>query len=748
MIDDKPAKTSDDDAIIAECKKRLAQSMDADAENRAEGMDDLRFLSGKGQWSDGARAQRDAEGRPCLTINKLPAVLRQITNSNRRNVPSIIVHPANNAEASRKRAEVIQGAIRHVEYASQAHVAYDTAVASAAAIGVGYFRLVTRYVNDNTFDQEIAFERIRNTFTVALDPADDSLDGSKATWGVISAMLPRADFKARYPDAEPCNFEAGIDAAWVTDAEVRVAEYYRIQYVPAVVCQLSDGTSGYKDDLGTLPIGVAITKERKSNKKQVQWFRISGTEVLERADIPSKYIPIFPVYGDELDIDGRVQRSGMVRHAKDPARFYNFWITSATEEVALRPKTPYIGAEGQFDGHEEKWNTAGKRNHPYLEYQPVALGGMLAPPPMRQPMADLPAGVLQMAAMAGDDIKATTGIYDASMGARSNETSGRAIMARDKQGETANSHFIDNLHATLRHVARVIMDMWPTVYDGTRTLSIMGEDGKVTAEDVNVPGMGDAVKELYLGMDTAGMTVTVRAGPGYDTLRQEAVEGMIGLSQSWPRLMEVAGDKIVRHMDWPGADQIADRIAKTLPPELRDEEDQPKEQMIETPQGPMPAAQVGPMLAQMQQQMQDMGQALQEAQQTDRKLQADYAKAEMVAQTSIRVAEINATSKQDVEELKGYISLLTAQQAQAESQLAGMQQAALQRQDVPEPAPAPDQRADEVRGMLEQLLAAQSAPPARRGRQTITAPSGAVYVVDDEQIEQPATEEVAPEGEY
>lgn len=659
------ASATDDAAIISECLDRFRISVAADGENRRDGLDDLAFLKGD-QWDERIKQARALDGRPCLTINKLPTSLHQITNSQRQNIPSIKVHPTAEG-ADQKIAEIVQGGIRHIEYKSKADVAKDTAVNSAAAIGYGYFRLATQYKAEDSFDQEIAFKRIRNPFTVYMDPGSIEVDGSDQQWCILSEKMKRSEFRLMYPDADPCGMnglsglgDRGLD--WISTDEVRVAEYYRIYREPATAVLLTNGESGWKDKLLALPPGVTIQAERKSTRSVVQWFKLSATAILERAEIPCKWIPVFPVYGDEIDLDGKVYRRGMIRDAKDPARMYNYWMTAATEEIGLRPKAPYIGAEGQFEGHEEKWRNANVRNYSYLEYKPKSLGGQLAPPPQRQQMADVPTGVLAMAQHASDDIKATTGIFDASLGARSNETSGRAINARDRQGETANYHYMDNLNTTLRHVGRCILDMWPKIYDGTRMLEIMGMDGKVNAVKINEPSQeqsetGQAIEKILNDMSSvADYSVTISVGPSYDTMRQEAVDGMIQTAQAWPKLMDVAGDKVVRSMDWPGADQIADRIAKTIPMELMTDEDKQAaggEQTVQTPMGPVPVSQVPAMLGQMQQQLQQMTQALQDA-------ESGLAKAQLDAESRERVAAMNNQAKLDVTELKGMVDMLLA----------------------------------------------------------------------------------------
>lgn len=656
--EDKLAKKADDDAIIAECMDRMRISLAADGKNREAQLDDLAFLAGD-QWDPMIKAQRAMERRPCLTINKLPTTLHQVTNSQRQNVPSIKISPI--GDTDKKKAEIIQGGIRAIEYKSNASTAYDTAVNSAAAIGRGYFRLVTQYCSPSSFDQEIAFQRIRNSFTVYMDPGVVNVDASDQKWCIISVKMKRVDFRLEFPQADAVDFE-GIRGLgdrvndWADNDEVRVAEYYRIYREKATAILLSNGETGWKDKLIEMPEGVYVKAERPSYRETVQWFKLSATEILERADIPCKWIPVFQVLGDEIDIDGKVDIRGLIRNAKDPARMYNYWMTAATEQVGLIPKAPYIGAEGQFEGHETKWSQANQRSFPYLEYKPKTLGGNLAPPPQRQHMPDVPTGVLAMAQHASEDIKSTTGIFDASLGAKSNETSGIAIARRDKQGETSTFHYTDNLNTTLAHAGRCIINMWPKVYDGERTLEMMGADGKMSSAVINQaqrtidPKTQQAVDEILNDMTDGQYGVVVSSGPSYDTLRQEAVDGMVAVGQAWPKLMEIAGDKVVRSMDWPMADEIADRIEKTIPPELRKEEGD-QEDMVDTPMGPVPKEQVGSILAQMQQQMQQMEAMLQEA-------QSGVDKAKISAEASIEVAKINAESKADTEELKGMIAII------------------------------------------------------------------------------------------
>lgn len=640
---------AEQDDLLATARERMSLCMDSDSTDRSKAVDDLRFLAGE-QWPAEAARQRQIDGRPCMTFNRLPAFLRQVTNDQRQNTPGIKVHPVDSG-ADVETAEVIQGLIRHIEYSSDADVAYDTAVNSAAACGRGVFRLLTEYESPDSFNQIIRFKRERNPLNVYIDPYSQSPDGSDMRFAFINDTMSKEEFKRQYPDAKATDgitIQALGDSAnsWMPEGQVTVAEYYWVDEKKATLVMLSDGSTGYKDDLDEAVAaanGISIVAERTTTRRIIRWAKITACDVLEEAEIPCKWIPVFPVYGEELDVEGKVTRKGLVRDAKDPSQMYNFWMSSATEEVALRPKTPYIGAEGQFEVDKTKWATANAKTYPYIQYKPVTLGGQMAPPPQRQAMADVPVGVLQMAMHAVDDLKATTGIHDASLGARGNETSGRAILARQREGDVSNFHFTDNLNRAVRHAGRCIVDMIPRIYDTARVVQIRGEDESMLSAQINQPVVeGGAVTQVLNNLTIGKYDVTISAGPSYTTQRQEAAEGMSNLAQAWPPLMDTAGDLVVKNLDWPGAEEISERIKRRIPPQIIGGEEDEQ-------QG------IPPMVAQQLQQLQ---QALEQATQELQDAQSGLAKARIDAQSRVDVAQINAQSRQDAEEIKGLVQLL------------------------------------------------------------------------------------------
>ena len=656
-------KSKADDEILAEANARRARCLAFEADNLRDARDDFRKLAGH-HWPEEAIRQREVERRPCITINKLPAFLHNVTNDQRQNKLGIKVHPVDDG-ADIDTAEVLQGIIRHIEYASGADATYDTAAFHAAACGFGFFRIRTDYEREDSFDQTALFERFRNPFSVHIDPDSKEPDGSDQAFCFVDGTISRSDVKRTHPNASAAQ---SLETDGTDDAMLLCSEYYRIEQEPATLVRLSNGETGWKDDLLELPPGVVIADERKSFRRKVMWRKLvssdtvdrggSGkpgqsvtfTDVLETAEIPCRWIPVFPVYGEEIEIDGKVVRSGLIRNAKGPSVMYDYWMTAATEEVTLRPKTPYIGAEGQFEGHERKWQHANVQTFAYLEYKPKTIGGSLAPPPQRQPMADVPVGVLQMAMHAADEIKATTGIFDSSLGARGTATSGVQEREQKRQGNVANFHFSDNLTRAVRHAGRCLVDMIPRIYDSERVVRILGDDEEVSHATINkplaAPEMDEktgAIRTVLNDLTVGTYDVTVTAGASYSTQRQEAADAMVSFGTSWPKLMDVAGDKVVKAMDWPGADEIAERIKRTIPQELLGDEDGEQQ-----PQIPPQVLQI---VQQAQQHIQQLESELADA-------KSGIEKARISAASAENVARINADSRQDVEELKGWIQML------------------------------------------------------------------------------------------
>ncbi|HYK80859.1 MAG TPA: portal protein, partial [Micropepsaceae bacterium] len=559
-----------DDDILKDAKEAFELIAEREADNRREALDDLRFARLADQWPEKVRRQRELEGRPCLTINKLPPFIRQVVNDARQNKPSIKVHPAD-SNADPKTAEVYDGLIRNIEVTSRADVAYDTALDFAVTMGFGYFRINTEYACDDTFDLDLVIKRIANPFSVYGDPYSTESDSSDWNSAFVTELMTKAQFRTKYKGAEEADWDATgyerLQDPWRDDDRILVAEYFRRSSVKKTVLLLSDQSVVAEEVyIQNKPsydaMGVTVVGSRSSLGHKVTQRIMTGAEVLEENKWAGKFIPIIPVYGDEVNVEGKRYFRSLVRDAKDPARMFNFWRTASTELVALAPRVPFIGPKGSFTTDGAKWATANSESHAFIEYD-----GQI--PPQRQPFASLPAGALQEALNASDDMKAITGIFDPSLGARSNETSGRAIIARQREGDVSTFHFIDNLSRAIEHAGRILIDLIPLVYKGERIIRVLGPQSAVSTVKLNVPvpvpdGQGNVLLHVY-DLGRGKYDLTVETGPSFTTRREEAASQMTELIRAYPAAAPVLGDLLAKNLDWPEADEIAKRLQALLP---------------------------------------------------------------------------------------------------------------------------------------------------------------------------------------
>lgn len=592
-------KSDNDTEILRVARQRFDLLLEAESKGRKEALEDLRFIIGE-QWPVDIKQARDQDGRPCLTINKLPQYVRQITNEQRQNRSAIKVNPAD-SDANQDTAKIFGGLIRHIEDNSNADLAYDTSSFLAVASGEGYYRVVTDYCDPMSFDQEILIKPIRNRFSAGLDPAGQDPVGADANWGFVFEDVPIDDYKAEYKDSKVAssNDWAGLVGSrpnWIKDRAVRVAEYFYKTFKEVDLVLLSDGSALEKSQVNPpniLPQGISIIQERKSILPAIKWCKINGEEILDKTDWLGSYIPILRVIGDEIDIDGEIIREGITRQSRDSQRMYNYFASSEAETISLAPRTPYIGVEGQFEGHEEQWKTANRKNHAFLQYKPTTIAGQMAPPPQRQVFEAPVQAITQARMQASEDMKATTGIYDATLGNRSNEQTGVAIQRRNAQSQTSNFHFQDNINRSKRHLGRILVDLIPKIYTGASTKRIIGEDGQAEMVAINQIFPADSKQKTHI-LRKGKYDVSISTGPSFATKREEASQTMLDLTKAMPSVAPLISDLIVRNMDWHGAQEIADRLKKTLPPGIADDKD--SKQMPVPPQVQAQMQQMGHMI--------------------------------------------------------------------------------------------------------------------------------------------------------
>lgn len=646
------------EAFLGKMRTRFRLVAAAESQLRTDMLEDLKFCSGE-HWPYELLTGRLQEGRPAITINRIPQFIRQVTNQQRASRPAIKVNPKD-GKSKIDTAEVYQGLVRDIEVQSDADVAYSTAGDAQARIGRGYVRILTQFAEDDapTFQQEIRIKRVRNPFTIYMDAQCQQPDYSDANYGFVVEDLLPDEFRERFPDAESASLEAfttiGDDKLeWLPGGTVRIVEYWYVELVRDTLYHLrwpadpndppdlpprDTETLASSIDLESLPpeMRPKIVKQREVKRRQVMVALCNAAEVLDGDEDgtagkrwPGKWIPIVPVLGEEYDIEGRVDLRGMTRDGKDPARTYDYWITAATEAVALAPKAPWVMAEGQDEGYEAEWDQANIKNYAKLRYKPKSIDGNLIPPPQRNAVEPPIQAMVQLVRQADNDQKATMGFFDASLGEQGPESSGKAILARQKQGEIGSSNYLDNLARCIRQVGRVVVDLIPHIYDTARVIRVLGPDGSAKLLYHHPGPVPDGTKppegtEGIVDLTKGAYDVTITVGPSFQSLRQEANAQLGQLLQGDAKLFPLLGDLYLGSLDAPWAKIAAARIKKTMPPGLADDEDQDTEI----------SPQVQAQMTQMAHMVQDLSQRLVAANQklegkdleAQKKAEVDFAK--------------------------------------------------------------------------------------------------------------------------
>lgn len=653
-----------DSEFIADFRRRFRMAESANEKNSQTFREDRKFV-----YNDDAQWEQDAIGargdRPRVTINRLQVFARNIVNEARESPVAIKTHPVDEY-GDVHLARIVDGLIRHVEHDSNASDVYAATFEDAVTGGFGYFRVTTEYEREDSFYQCPKIKRILDPMTVKIDPFHEDPTGADAMWGIVHTRVSKDEFEKTWPKAEPINAWGGENAFWADrDAGVLVAEYFVVEEKEERLHQLEDGSTVW-DSEATKAQKKSAVKSRMSCRRCVMWYKIGGQgELLEEpTEFPSRYIPIVRMPGREWFEDGRRFTCGAIHYSKDAQRIYNYARSQQLERLALAPKAPFVGYKGQFQ--DKKWQSLNVKNWPFLEVEPVTIAGQIAPLPQRQQVVGLDPALSEEIALSNEEIKATTGITDANLGQQSNETSGRAILARQQQGNRANADFVANRNIAIRQCGMILLDMLPRLYDTPRVARILGPDGQPDLVWIGKQAVDRDGNEYLYDLSAGRYDVAVDAGPAYATRRQESAVAMVETLRSVPMIGQAAPDLVVQAQDWPDADKLAARLRRALPPQLlgKDAEQDGQQQGQHAPQIP-------PELMQKVQELQQENERLkQESALEVRKIELDRYKIDQDNLTKIEVAKINANQSiaSDFIAQQGEIARSAAQSA-AESAL-------------------------------------------------------------------------------
>jgi hypothetical protein len=564
----------------------------ADDDNRIDALHDLRFLAGD-QWDETERQQRESEGRPCLSIPQLHTFVNQVAGDIRQAQPGIEVYPVDSKDDI-PLANIYEGLIRQIEYQSGATSVYSYAAECAIRCGIGHLRLETEYTNDSVFEQDIKIKRIIDPLSVVWDAGAVELDRSDAKHCWVTDWIHKNEWKRRFAKSGREGSDVPIDRGypssqslyWRREDFIRIAEYWCYKPVKRTLIMTPEGktfdiTDWSEFDVSNVRASGMVAREREVDAFKVTRQVMDGVDWLsEPDDWAGRFIPIIPCIGSEVAFDGRIVRAGLIRWAKDSQKLYNFWASATAELIGKSPKAPWLVTPNMIKGFEGYWNNANRSNLPFLPHN-IDPANPNAKPERQQPPQSQP-GMWQERALAREDLRHSTGIYDAGLGAQGNETSGKAILARQREGDVGSFYFLDNFAIAVGRVGRQLVDLIPRIYDSERQVRILGIDGSEAFVPINqtvqtVDGQTLLINDLSDGR----FDVRVKLGASYTTSRVEAREQMAIAMQGNPDLWAVIGDLYFKNSDYPGAEEIAARLRRAVDPKLLEDQ----------PQGPDPMQQ-------------------------------------------------------------------------------------------------------------------------------------------------------------
>jgi hypothetical protein len=755
----------DYEELLEEARERFEHISEVDRDNRENQKSDTKFIFTPGeQWPADIRDQRKAWKEVCLEFNQLKQFVAQVVNDARQNSAGVRVHAAS-GDASHETAEIIQGMVRAIEYESKADAAYDNGVQGAVVGGRGWWRICSEYCSDSSFEQKLCIKPIADPLTVYADLDYQEPDGSDRNYVFVIEGVPKSDFERRWPDADPIDWDK-LDSRWSVDNKnIFVADYYRRVCKKRKLVRMSDGAEGFKDEMPTPPDGVTVGREREVETWTCEWYKIAGgAQVLEKYEWPGSIIPVVCCVGEDIMLDGKRIYQGLTRHARDSQSMLNFGMTQQAIHLSLTPRAPWRAPARAIVGYENIWRDANTKNYSVLPYHDRDDMGEIAPPERTAPSTP-DAGWLNWSQMMLGMVKSTIGMYENSLGMKSQEISGVATRQKESQGDNATFNYRDNRSRAIALTGRIIVENIRNFYDTERIVHTIGIDDTRKPVTINQAGVapdpltGSLMAIKHNDVTVGQFAVTVEAGPSYKTKRQESGDALLQFTKAFPPAAAVAGDLIVKALDVADADVLADRLKLTLPPIVQQAE--AAKAKGGKPPDPAVMAEMQHLQQQLQLALDTMGkmdaenkdlksgaavklQAAKVDSETKLKLadeesrvkigtaQADanatFHVEQLKFQERVKLAELEAQTKKDIAALDNAVKLEIAEMNNAATLQAGQEQAAM--------AAAKGEAETEGKVKETEAKAKASAPVIHihmpSGKKRVKTPSGEVYTIEED----------------
>lgn len=593
-----------DERIVAEAQRRFKACEEYEAETRRLELEDIKFVHGNSdnryQWPQDILSR--IQKKPVLTVNKTRVQNLLIINNAKQNKTEMRVRPTGGG-ATFKSAQVFEGILRYIQYISNAQAVFGYAFGFQVNGGVGYWRIVTDYSHDETFDQDIFIRKIKNPNSVYLDTNTNTGNELDRKFAFVFDDMPHEEFKEQYPGkwkdvGNNATFNNSANS-WLKKDTIRVCEYFRVVTKKDTLLHIKDDNSGQyhnvrasdlHKDLRDIVMSDDTVSKRPIESPKVEWFLIAGNKIVDRRDWLGRYIPIVRVIGEEIEIEGRLHRAGHTRYLKDPQRMYNYFTSAAVEGIALQTKTPWVAPKAAIEDSINYWKKANTENFSVLPWKHIDKEGRPIPAPFRVDGPKMAEGYIQGMQTAANEMMMASGQYQENMGEQSNAISGKAINERQRPGETATYHFTENQGTAIGATAEILLDLVPKVYDVERIVKILAKDGseetvKIVPNapqaqmDAKITTEIEEIKSIF-NPNVGRYSVQADIGPAYATQRQEAFNAISQILQQNQQLTAVIGDLLFKNADFPGADEIAERLANMVPPQAKGEGDDPMVQQL------------------------------------------------------------------------------------------------------------------------------------------------------------------------
>jgi hypothetical protein len=587
------ATTAQDDALLERIRERYQLAEDGWRDIHTDGAEDMRYVAGD-PWSAEDKAQRKEANRPALALDELGQYFNQVINDVRSN-PRGVRFSATGDGASDESATFYQDKMREIEYRSNAQIAYTSAFENAVQRGYGFCRVNTEFTSPRSFDQDIIIQPFPNPDMVLPDPTSLRPDSSDMRYCFVHEHWRREDFTREFgADAAHQDFDAlAMDyPRWFTDSHVMLAEYWEIEEVDDVLhqFQMPDGSvlgvlKSEIEDQSLLPaLGLSAWPESIQDRPvripSVAQYLTNGAEILSTTPWPGKHIPIASCYGKVIYVTGGAgperKLMSMTRLARDPYMLYCYYRTTQAELVGMTPKTPYIGYEGQFKGHESEWSKVQHTPVAYLQAKAMTEGssGQILPLPQRQPYSPAIDQLEFGAEGARRAIQAAMGVSPLPSSAqRRNEKSGVALQQIEASSQKGTYHFVDNFDHMLRQIGVIAEDLMGSTYDTPRDVGVIGANDEARTVRINDEEMTPTATQKKPISTRGDHQVTISTGPAFESQRQAASDFADQLAGN-PDVFRLIGPMIIKLKNLgPIGDEIAEALKFLQPPEMRQPEE-------------------------------------------------------------------------------------------------------------------------------------------------------------------------------